>query len=80
MARRSGQHQAMGSRQAASNVSGDGSMWVKLSGFAFGLNSATSSRSNRLAPGIRGPERYSANADLWELGICHDTSSGTRLD
>ena len=41
------------------------------------FNSATSSRSSRLARGRRGPERYSARADRVELGICHDTSIGT---
>jgi hypothetical protein len=43
-------------------------------------SSATSSRSNRFAWGIRGPERYSANADLGLPGICHETSSARVVD
>ena len=52
-------------------------MCVRLNGFLEISNSATSSRSNRLASGILGPERYSANPLLSELGICHETSNGS---
>lgn len=52
-------------------------MCVRLSGFFAGSSSATSSRSNLRECGILGPERYSASADRSELGICHETSSGT---
>lgn len=55
-------------------------MWLRLSGLVSGSSSATSSRSNRRALGIRGPDRYSANADRVELGICHEQSTGFVVD
>ena len=55
-------------------------MCVKLSGFLSRLNSATTSRSNRPAEGMRGPVRYSATDDRSEPGICHDASRGTVVD